>query len=260
MHPFLSVFGVTIPSYGALLLAGLLAGLLAAVLFCVLRARARGLFLRSLWLLILYVLFFGFLGAKLLYFAVQGKALPALFASSPWELLLSGFVFYGGVLGGAFGVCLASRLHGVPLAPYEPLLVPALPLAHAFGRVGCFLAGCCYGIPMVGPLGIAFPSPIGGAPAGVPLFPVQLLEAGLDLLLFLCLWAYARRPRRPGSVLWLYINCYTSIRFCLEYLRFDAGRGRLGPFSTSQWLSLLLLILCTLSPLLIKKKRQRQVS
>ena len=119
------------------------------------------------------------------------------------------------------------------------LIIPVVPLAHALGRVGCFCAGCCYGIPMDPPWGVCFHSAL--APHGVALFPVQLLEAALNFILFLFLYHYAKKPRKPGAVLGLYLVCYAVERFGLEYLRFDEIRGFLFGISTSQWISLLLI-------------------
>ena len=79
------------------------------------------------------------------------------------------------------------------------------------------------------------------APHGVALFPVQLLEATLNFILFLFLYHYAKKPRKPGAVLGLYLVCYAVERFGLEYLRFDEIRGFLFGISTSQWISMLLI-------------------
>lgn len=85
---------------------------------------------------------------------------------------------------------------------------------------------------------MVFPSPL--APPGVALFPVQLLEAVLNILLFAGLFTYSRRPRKPGQVLGLYLASYGIMRFGLEYLRYDAVRGMALGLSTSQWISLAL--------------------
>ena len=120
------------------------------------------------------------------------------------------------------------------------LLIPSVPLVHAFGRIGCFCGGCCYGIPFDPPIGIAFTnSPV--APNGIPLFPVQLVEAGLNFLLFFFLLWFAGKPRPQGRILGAYVIAYAVIRFVLEFLRYDYERGILWVFSTSQWISLILL-------------------
>lgn len=90
------------------------------------------------------------------------------------------------------------------------------------------------------PIGIAFTnSPV--APNGIPLFPVQLVEAGLNFLLFFFLLWFAGKPRPQGRILGAYVIAYAVIRFVLEFLRYDYERGILWVFSTSQWISLILL-------------------
>ena len=186
------------------------------------------------------------LGAKLLYLL---PLLPRLWAdllllrTAPADFMAQyfsgGFVFYGGLLGGLAGAWLFCRRRGLAFAALGRDLVPALPLFHAFGRVGCFLAGCCYGIPAPLPwLGVVFPAGAVEAPGGVPLLPVQLYEAVGCFLLFLLLDRLAQRGWPGDRLLALYLALYAAARFGLEFLRGDAARGFLGPLSTSQVFSL----------------------
>ena len=186
------------------------------------------------------------LGAKLLYLL---PLLPRLWADLPllradptWfmaKYFSGGFVFYGGLLGGLAGAWLFCKQRRTSFATLGRDLVPALPLFHAFGRVGCFLAGCCYGIPSPVPwLGVVFPAAAIEAPSGVPLLPVQLYEAVGCLLLFLLLDHLLRQGWPGDRLLALYLALYAAFRFLLEFLRGDAARGFLGPLSTSQVLSL----------------------
>ena len=153
-----------------------------------------------------------------------------------------GFVY--GLLGAALGAHLQFQLTGQP--PNTPpgasgsmllrRLLPGFALVHAFGRAGCFLTGCCYGLPHPR-LGISFSRSL-IAPNGVPLLPVQLYGAGLELLLFICLYRGCRRKSDGYRLLGFYLFLYGLARFGLEFLRGDAYRGFWGPFSTSQWISL----------------------
>jgi phosphatidylglycerol:prolipoprotein diacylglycerol transferase len=117
-------------------------------------------------------------------------------------------------------------------------LVPSVPLAHAFGRLGCFFAGCCYGVPSA--FGLEF-NASELAPHGVKLLPVQLIEAGCNLLLFVLLLVLSRFCRRRGLLTGTYLAAYAVMRFVLEFFRYDAERGVFWGLSTSQWISLLLL-------------------
>ena len=149
----------------------------------------------------------------------------------------------------------AAKYLRLRLSDFFPVLVPALPLVHAVGRVGCFCAGCCYGRAAPPPWGIAFTHAIAG-PNGVPLLPGQLWEAGAELVIFAFLLWYAGRAAGPGQMLRAYVFCYAPVRFVLEWFRGDPARGMYGPFSTSQWLSLVVLALALAWPVAGRKLKK----
>ena len=240
MYPAFTLLGRPFPTYGLLAVAGIL----AALLYIGLTARGgrvgRIPAVDVLHLVTLAVVG-AVAGAKLLSIITQ---LPGLVRD--WErivqspqlllnLLTHGLVFYGGLLGGLLAVWWYCRRYALPLDDVLAVCTPAIPLFHVFGRVGCFLAGCCWGVPAS--WGVVFP-PGGEAPAGVALFPVQLVEAGYNLVLFVVLAMLARRLRQKWMVFPFYLIGYGVARFVLEFFRGDAARG-VFVLSTSQWLSLL---------------------
>ncbi|MDR3086207.1 MAG: prolipoprotein diacylglyceryl transferase [Christensenellaceae bacterium] len=229
MLPFLTIGPLHIPLYGLCIALGIALG----IAFCFHRLKRRDEPPKAFATLLLYAAIFAILSAKLGYILLSPSAPDATLA----ERIFSGFVFYGGILGAALGLFLAKRDSGVSPLAYANLALPALPLAQAFGRIGCFFAGCCHGFYVEEPLGIAFHNAI-GAPNGVPLFPVQLLEALLDLGLFFVLWLFTQRPRKLGSALAIYLIAYPSFRFLLEFLRGDVLRGMYFGLSISQWISI----------------------
>lgn len=236
MLPFITVFGIQIPMYGLMITIGALAGTLLAVY------STRRFSREDLLFSICYAGIGAMVGAKVLFLAITLPQLIKEGVALSWpllqELFAAGFVFYGGLLGAVAAVMIYARKFKLPVFALTEALIPSVPLVHAFGRIGCFCAGCCYGRPMAPPWGMVFSSPL--APAGVALFPVQLVEAGFNLVLFAWLFAYSRRRRKPGQVLGLYLAAYGIIRFGLEYLRYDAVRGIALGLSTSQWISLAL--------------------
>ena len=119
----------------------------------------------------------------------------------------------------------------------------AQPLFHAFGRVGCFLAGCCYGIPApAGWLGVTFPASAVEAPSGMPLLPVQLYEAAGCVLLCLLLDHLTDRGWPGDRLLALYLALYGAWRFCIEFARADDRGATVVSFlSPSQLVALLLI-------------------
>ncbi|MFR0732977.1 MAG: prolipoprotein diacylglyceryl transferase family protein [Oscillospiraceae bacterium] len=147
-----------------------------------------------------------------------------------------GSVFYGGLLGASWRALLYLAPEGAALGPLGQPDSPGHPLFHVFGRVGCFLGGCCYGLPSAWGFVYRY-SPVAEA-NGVSRFPVQLVEAAWNLVLFLLLARLQRRGR--DRLLPLYLALYAPARFLLEFLRGDAYRGIFLGLSTSQWISLFL--------------------
>ena len=132
-------------------------------------------------------------------------------------------------------IIIYSRKTRLPVLSHMDLYVPIFPLFHTFGRIGCFFAGCCYGIECE--VGYAHKHSNGVI---INRFPVQLLEAGLNFLLFLFIFMCFIRGIRKGRLLQIYLLVYPVIRFCDEFLRGDAIRGKILFFSTSQWISIIL--------------------
>jgi phosphatidylglycerol---prolipoprotein diacylglyceryl transferase len=237
MHPILFTIGpFTLYAYGALLAAAYLAGLRLAVV----RARARGLDSGRVLDLGIYVIVAAIAGAKLLLLALDAPAALAN-PSELFSLARSGGVFYGGLIL-AVGVALwYLRRHRLPVWTTCDVFAPGIALGHAVGRVGCLMAGCCFGRPTTLPWGITFHDPVAaslvGTPLGVPLHPTQLYEVAAELLILGLLLATERRGRPfPGRTIWLYLALYAASRFAIEFVRGDE-RGAVGLLSTSQVIS-----------------------
>lgn len=229
--------------YGFCIVSGAVVGMLLLYL----TAPNKGLRRDDALYSALYALIGGMIGAKLLYLLT---VLPILIRhisyfsgsfSTLYALFAGGYVYYGGLFGGVLAMWIYSRQFKTAYLPYLDHAAVFLPLVHAFGRVGCFCAGCCYGIPYDGLFAVVFPPETFGL-AGVSLFPVQLLESLLDLLLFSGLVLAFRKRRKPGLAAGTYLVCYALIRFGLEFLRYDEIRGSFWLFSTSQWISIAALI------------------
>ncbi len=243
MFPTITVFGRTIGTYTLLALLG---ALLAGALACFL-ARKRRLDDNRLLVMLLWAALGALLGGHLLYALTELRLLPLLGQAATWEErwqvlfnLFGGAVFYGGLLGALLAAFLYGRRRRLDMAAYADCAAPVIPLFHACGRVGCFLGGCCYGIE--NDWGITYTHALVESANGVRRFPVQLLEAGVNLLLCgLLLWWFWR-GKAKGKLLPAYLLLYAPCRFLLEFLRGDAYRGFFGPLSTSQWVSLLLVV------------------
>ena len=242
-----SIGPLTVHGYGLSIGVGTVLALLLAWH----RAEKRGIPSESVTGLAALVLILGFAGAKLLYILTS---IPE-FLSDPWGVLGSeGFVVYGGLLLGlAAALWWCHRKAQDPLL-WTDLLLPSVALAQGFGRIGCFLAGCCYGLPTASRLGVVFPVE-SAAPAGVPLWPVQLFSSAGDFLLAAVLLLTEKKAPRRGRTTALYLALYGIGRFLIEFLRNDE-RGTVGIFSTSQFLSFFFLAGAA-AVLLYRKKQKR---
>ncbi len=159
--------------------------------------------------------------------------------SVAWELLSNGMVFYGGLFGVLITLNIYLRKYRLDRAAFFDYAAPMFPLFHAFGRIGCFLTGCCHGVESER-FGIAFTNSI-SSENGVPYFPVQLLCCLCDLFLFFAVLRFEKRHHREGKAILFYLLLYAVGRFFVEFLRGDRIRGIVAGLSTSQWISLALL-------------------
>jgi phosphatidylglycerol:prolipoprotein diacylglycerol transferase len=254
VHPILFSLGpLTIYSYGVLLAAAYLVGLGMAVR----RARAAGLDGNRVLDLGIWVIIAALVGAKALLFIVDFEH----FTSSWTEftsLLRSGGVFYGGLIA-AVVVCIYQlRKHQLPLWTSGDLFAPGIALGYMVGRLGCLMAGCCYGRPTDVGWAITFTDPAAalnvGTPLNVPLHPTQIYESAAGLVIFLLLMAFERRGRPfPGRTFWMFVLLYAVSRFVIEIYRGDP-RGMVMGFSTSQFISLLLAPLAVVMLVYLSRK------
>lgn len=162
----------------------------------------------------------------------------------------SGSVFYGGLL----GAMLTAGLYLIrkkDRADYADLGAVAAPLFHTFGRLGCFLTGCCYGVECK--LGFVYHYATTPNANGISRFPVQLVEMGLNFALFLLLHSWIRKGKHKGRLLQWYLLIYPVYRFVLEFFRGDDYRGFLFGLSTSQIISILILAVNLIVTLCRKK-------
>jgi phosphatidylglycerol:prolipoprotein diacylglycerol transferase len=180
---------------------------------------------------------FGFLGAKLLFCIVEWDQ---LFHDPLSVLSGSGFVVYGGIIAGIIAALVYCRKKKLSFLKYFDLIIPSVAVAQGFGRIGCFLAGCCYGCETNLPIGIVFNNSA-IAPNGVSLFPSQLFSSAGDFLIALILILYARKDRSVGKMGGLYLILYSVGRFAIEFFRSDY-RGSVGFLSTSQFIAIFILI------------------
>ena len=235
-----SIFGTFIPYYGFCIAIGIVCAFLVSYYLCKKKENDTD----KLLIICAYLLFFGFLGAKILYIIVSFKSIDFKFVFSSIKnfdyFINSGFVFFGGIIGGLFAFGVIQKVHKIKVNEYIPCIIPGLCLAHAFGRLGCSLAGCCYGKITNGPIYFEYTKSI-IAPHNVKLFPVQGIEALCVFILgILCFYLVLKNSK--ANVTFLYLSIYSASRFILEFFRGDSERGFLLFFSTSQIICIIIFL------------------
>lgn len=235
-NELLQIGPITVYGYGLMIAIGIL----SAYFLTEYRAKKQKLDFEKVFSLVIWCAGGGLLGAKLLYYITQ---IPEIIEdpSILWKVA-DGFVVYGGIIGGILAGFLFCKKHKLNFLTYFDLAMPSIALAQGFGRIGCFLSGCCYGVETNCALGIIFHNSE-YAPNGVRLVPTQLISSGLDFLHCFILLFYAKRKKADGQVAALYLIFYSIGRFILECFRGDLIRGSVGKFSTSQFISIFLLVI-----------------
>ncbi|HWB85151.1 MAG TPA: prolipoprotein diacylglyceryl transferase [Bryobacteraceae bacterium] len=234
---FLHTYGLLVA--GAFLVALWMAGRLA---------RQAKLSAEAVTNLGIYCALAAIVGAKLMMFLID---IP-YYTAHPEEILSlstlqAGGVFYGGLIAALAVAAWYLRKTRLPPLATADVFAPAIALGHGIGRLGCFSAGCCWGIPTHLPWAVTFTNPVSnqlvGVPLEVPLHPTQLYESFAEFLIFGFLYWRIGKPHRAGTIISLYLVLYGAVRFLVEFVRFHEQANPFGgPFDTSQWISLLLIL------------------
>ena len=253
MYPDLVSIGfLHVKTYGACMALGFLAAWQVLLWLC----RRTGRATDPLTGLITWMMVCGVVGARAAYVIEHWHQ---EFAKHPEQIIRvdqGGLMFYGGLILSIAVFLIWCLVKKERILPHADLMTTVIPLGHAFGRIGCFFYGCCYGRVSQAACAVSFPR---GSPAwyeqlnaglidqsakvALPVLPTQLFEAAaVATLFFVLLWVYCRSwKNRPGFTTGVYLMGYAVIRFGLEVLRGDP-RAAIGPFSIGQTISLALLL------------------
>lgn len=194
--------------------------------------------------LVFVVLGVGFLGGRIAYIIQQREWYfeDPLKIFAVWE---GGLIFYGGLIGGFLGLVLYAKKHKYSLWALMDYIVPYVALSQAFGRVGCFLNGCCHGKVCELPWAVSIPGTL------EKVHPTQLYETGFLLVLFAFLRKLYDQNKTVGFVAFLYFVLYAAGRFVIEFFR--SGNPMLFFFTWNQWLSIAIALTATLFYLKVRK-------
>lgn len=240
----ISIGSFVLPTYGVLVVSGLVVGLYVASRLAV----REGLNRDEIYNLGVYIALAGIIGSKLA-LIVQERD---FYLQSPSQLfsletLQSGGVFYGGLVLAILTGIWYTRRRRLPFLKTADAFAPGIAIGHALGRLGCFSAGCCWGLPTSLPWGVTFTNPysneVVGVPLGVPLHPTQLYESFAEFVIFIVLYSQYRKKQFDGQTLGWYLILYPTVRFLVEFLRSHVGEAMLfgGALSDAQATSLFLI-------------------
>ncbi len=233
-----------LPTYGVLVALGFVAALAVIVRL----AGREGLDKDRIFNLGVYLALAGMVGAKIFLVAQDWS----YYSANPrqifsFSVLQSGGIFFGGFLIALAFAVLYMRKAKLPFLKVADAFAPGIAVGHAFGRLGCFAAGCCWGEPTAAAWAVAFTDPyaheVVGVPLNVDLHPTQLYESAALFLTFAFLYRLHARKRFDGQVLGWYLLLYPAARFLIEFVRYHGSNAWLWQdrLSDAQGISLLLM-------------------
>lgn len=253
MHNDLFTIGkFTVHGYGLMIAIGFIAAYLVAEY----RAGKKGVDKEKIFPIALIAIVMGLVCAKVLFWIT---ILDEIIEDPGIMLNIGdGFVVYGGIIGGFIFCFLYCKIKKLDFLKYVDIIFPSVALGQGFGRIGCFLAGCCYGTEADTLISIVFKDSA-FAPNGIALIPTQLISSGLNFANFAFLVWFSGKSKVDGRTSAMYLIFYSIGRFIIEFFRGDLGRGSVGALSTSQFISLFILIvgivIFVVAPKLNEKKK-----
>ncbi len=230
MHP--EILGL-IKSYGLMLALSFALGLVLSIR----RGRPYALESETIMDLVFGVLVSSIVGVRLFY------VLTHLHDFDPWYRALfiwdGGLTLYGGILLATATVWYMTRRRGIPFLVIADIFSPGVMLGIGITRIGCFMAGCCFGKPTTCGLGVKFPfgSPATDVFGPVPVYPTQLFSSGGGFLIFGLLLLIEKFYHRRGSTFALFLVFYGLQRFTVDFFRYYTPDQMIMGWSNNQWIS-----------------------
>jgi len=268
VHPiFIRLGPLDIHTYGVLVAIGFIVGLAVAGR----RARSEGIPAEQISDLGMWLIIAGMVGGKLFHIIFFWDDFIAGWHADGVRSLREGFVFYGGFILATLTAVVYTRLKRLSLPKLADVFAPSIALGHAFGRMGCFFNGCCYGrvCPDGFPLGVRFPAIfdatgrlIGTAPfidhlqhkwvkisasTSLPVYPTEIYEALGNLAIFGGLSLFYRQKRFDGQVWWLYVLSYGALRLVVEFFRGDYYTFYFGGLTIGQIVAITMIVVASLA-------------
>jgi len=259
MYPTINIFGRETGTYALMAVLGFV----IAGFFCILEGKRKKIDVNDFIILFLVIALGILLGGHILYAITNFDEIIYLFQNlekvtsfkmlfNILRIIFGGSVFYGGLIGAFIAILIYQRCKKVKLTKEIDIIAVAIPLFHFFGRIGCFLTGCCYGIEST--FGFVYHNSLMEAANHVKRLPIQLIEASFNLGLFIFLFYGLRKNKFENKIIYIYLIIYPIGRFIFEFFRGDEIRGFFLGLSTSQIISIFLFVFSLLKLILKKRK------
>ncbi len=234
---------ISLYSYGLLIAIGIIVSFIVALRL----TKKFGMTADKLSSLFLWVIVAAFVGGKLFFYLEDTDRYindPSLMG----KVVGGGFVFYGSLIFAIPTIYFWLKKEKVPIRPFFDVLAIVGPIIHSFGRIGCFMAGCCHGKACDSWLGVTFTHPDSLAePLNTPLYPTQLFDILVNMIILITVLLVRKKQQFAGQLFLIYLIMYGVGRSIVEIYRGDEARGFLfgGALSHSQFIALLIIAACS---------------
>jgi phosphatidylglycerol---prolipoprotein diacylglyceryl transferase len=255
MHPdLISIGPLTVHTYGTLIAVGFLVGLFIATR----TGRQQGIDAQKIMDMGFLLIISGVAGSRITYILMNFSE----YSSHPLNMLKlweGGLVFSGGLLAAIITMTFYLRHHKLDFWRVGDVWAPALAIGQAIGRIGCFMAGCCYGKETHGFCGVVFTNPKSIAPLNIPLHPTQLYDSLSNFIIFAILMILSARKKFQGQVLLWFLIMHSTARLLIEKFRGD-DRGIFPGtnLTVTQFLAIVILISAISALFYLKTKSEKE--
>ncbi|MBN2059744.1 MAG: prolipoprotein diacylglyceryl transferase [Deltaproteobacteria bacterium] len=256
MYPNLFSIGpLTIHTYGVFVAMGFLSGILISIKM----GKAMGITSQQVMDMGFVIILSGLIGSHLAYVFMN----LSYYRGNPFDILKiwdGGLVFSGGLIAVAATMFIYAKKKKLSVWRIGDLWSPAAALGQAIGRVGCFMAGCCFGRPTHLIWGVTFRNPESLAPLNIPLHPTQLYSALSGFIIFIILSLLSAKKKFEGQIFIWFLILHSTARLLLERFR---GDNR-GPIPGSEWtvtqlISISILIISVLLLFIVKSRHEKRL-
>jgi len=254
MYPDLLTIGpITLHTYGLFVALGFFVGLLITAKL----GKSEGFSPQQIMDMGFIIILSAIIGSRVMYVLMN----TAYYTHAPLDMFKiweGGLVFSGGVIGVILTMLWHIKRHGLPLGKTADLWTPAIAIGQGIGRIGCFMAGCCYGKPTDSIFGVVFTHPKSLAtPLNVPLHPTQIYSSLSGFVIFLVVMLLYTKKKFEGQVFLWFLIMHSTARLAIERFRGDDRGILLGSnMSVTQLLAVLVLITAVGILLVVKSKRK----